>query len=121
MNANNIGVGGAISMSNQAVLHGRSILLTNNMAKLGGAIHADDSLVDIIGGVVISNKATQNGGAMYIHIKPKTIFRNDLLARVDQSSLERNTAQVGGGLYKYLNCLILCTESTSKGWPFRCA
>ena len=95
--SNDMGCGGALALTQQSALHGRNVSLTNNTAAFGGAVHAVNSLVDLIDADVSSNVATIDGGGLSIEIPSTTIFKYDVVGRVANSTVRGNKAKRGGG------------------------
>lgn len=93
---NDSGCGGAIALRKQAALHGRDLTLINNTAAFGGAVHAVNSLVDLIRANITSNTAFNDGGGLCIEIHATTIFQYDVVGRLANSSVRANKARNGG-------------------------
>ena len=89
--------GGAIALENKAALHTRNTTLIHNGAEHGGAIHARDSLVDIVESDFIANVAEKNGGGLYIKTSESVQFRLGSVGVVENSTFDSNRGNVGGG------------------------
>ena len=89
--------GGAIALENKAALHARNTTLMHNSAKHGGAIHARDSLVDIVESDFLANVAEENGGGLYITTSASMQFRLGSVGVVENSTFDGNRGNVGGG------------------------
>ena len=89
--------GGAIALENKAALHARNMRLMQNKAIHGGAIHAQDSLVDIVESNFSENVAEQNGGGLYIETSATVHFRLGSIGLVENSTFDGNRGMVGGG------------------------
>eukprot|EP00803_Ostreobium_quekettii_P003907 evm.model.scf_2235.1 EVM.evm.TU.scf_2235.1 scf_2235:7195-25453(+) len=117
------GSGGALCLKKQSTVHGRGVRLTKNTAANGGAIYAEESLVDVVDGVVQSNKAMKGGG-IYVEIPFGTLFEHNVSARVWNTQLVDNRAEIGGGAYLFIekgpittafqNCSNATTTAASK-------
>ena len=93
---NSGGDGGAFFLTDQSALHGRNVSFFENSATNGGAIYADNSLVDVITGNFDANIADQNGGGLFIGIDDKTDFEFGLASLIERSILMKNKAESGG-------------------------
>lgn len=90
------GNGGAVYLNSQAAFHGRNTSFEHNEAMNGGSMYADDALIDLINSTIASNTAKLYGGGLYICIPISASFQFGLLARVSQTTMKNNTANVGG-------------------------
>ena len=98
------GDGGAIALENKAALHARNMTLMHNHARHGGAIHARDSLVDIVESDFIANVAEKNGGGLYVETSASVQFQLGLVGVVENSTFDGNRGNVGG---RYM-CIHYC-------------
>ena len=89
--------GGAIAIENEAALHARNVTLKQNTAEHGGAIYAQNSLVDIVESKFIANAAKEHGGGLYMRATANVRFRLGSVGVVENSTFDRNVATVGGG------------------------
>ena len=89
--------GGAITLKNKAALHVRKVTWWQNGAKHGGAVYAEDSLVDIVESDFIANVARENGGGLYIETSAAMQFRLGSVGLIESSIFDGNMAKVGGG------------------------
>ncbi|CAD7701236.1 unnamed protein product, partial [Ostreobium quekettii] len=96
------GSGGALCIVAQSTLHGRDVRFVKNGAAHGGAVYAEDSLVDMVGGVVEGNRAALRGGGVYVNITFGTLFEHNISARLWNTSFVRNKARIGGGAYLFI-------------------
>ena len=70
--------------------------MTTNSASCGGAIFADNAIVDIVNTSIVGNMAEQNGGGLYLYIPENSAFRFGIFARVNATNIHKNKARVGG-------------------------
>ena len=103
--------GGAIALENKAALHARNMRLIQNKAIHGGAVHARDSLVDIVESTFSANVAEQTGGGLYIETSATLRFRLGSIGLVENSTFDGNKGMVGGGYMCMCCCLVpaICT------------
>lgn len=106
------GFGGAISLMDQAALHGRSLSMAHNKAHRGAAVFCHTSLIDVVKGNIDHNTA-QKGGGLYIHVPEATKFRFGLFARINVTTFNGNEARFGGA-YWILHCLCVQVSAALK-------
>ena len=100
--------GGGIAMMSNAALHAREVILMQNKAKHGGAIYAEDSLVDIAESEIVANVAERNGGGLYVQTSATVRFRLGTVGLVENSTFDANAATIGG---KYMH---ICHSSVYR-------
>lgn len=88
--------GGAIALTAQAAFHGRKVSFAGNSATTGGAIYAEDALVDIVNSSINGNVASENGGGIYIYIPNSSKFEFDIFGRLEGTTMDGNEARIGG-------------------------
>eukprot|EP00803_Ostreobium_quekettii_P004798 evm.model.scf_1049EXC.5 EVM.evm.TU.scf_1049EXC.5 scf_1049EXC:31122-36641(-) len=91
--------GGAILIMERSVLHARNVTFAENSAKIGGALSARDSFVDIMLALVDNNVAEMEGGGLHISTLDSIPYGFKLISHVGNATVVGNRAPVGAGLY----------------------
>ena len=93
------GIGGGVynySISSQQGFLATNSTLSGNTAASGGGIYNESGSVAITGGTISGNSATSDGGGIYYHYS-----YSSATLRVLASTITRNRANRGGGIYTF--------------------
>eukprot|EP00210_Caulerpa_lentillifera_P006657 g6360.t1 len=86
-----LGSGGAISLSDNAVLSASGIMLYRNEAESGGGIRVvNNAVLSLSESTLLQNKASDSGGA---------VFGRESTIQISHSRFNRNRSNQGGGLF----------------------
>ncbi|CAD7704620.1 unnamed protein product, partial [Ostreobium quekettii] len=92
-------MGGAVSMWEQSAFRAMNVSMKSNKAGAGGAVYADDSLLDLLASTIKDNSASGGGGGLHIRLSADNAFKSNIAGLLNQCTLKKNDAKVGGGLY----------------------
>eukprot|EP00803_Ostreobium_quekettii_P008718 evm.model.scf_422.9 EVM.evm.TU.scf_422.9 scf_422:65635-70103(+) len=94
--------GGAVCIRKQSALHVRNVTFAANNARVGGALSARNSFVDIVEAMVNNNAAEVEGGGLHISALDSIPFRFNLVSHVGNATVIANRAPVGAGMYFFV-------------------
>ena len=92
--ASSQGGGVYVYSGSSAVLNGG--LIISNTATNGAGVYVASGSARLNGGQIVGNAATDNGGGVYVHWSTATFTQSG------DSTVARNTAVLGGGVYVYI-------------------
>ena len=100
--------GGALTTIESSITFGGTCIITDNRAGYGGAIHATESKIYVNGEIVVDrNKASSNGGGVYLHTSELHFEGNGFL------HLSNNVANENGGGINAIGSIIYVNRGKS--------